>query len=219
MTLKCCAQDRKLHLPAVTDYKEHNFQELPDLILHVMLEKREILLEAKKICWLIRAQSTLVFPSSWSSFLCKHQPFSICQFWWQFIVSQQQHAQLRLSCETAAHKSSQHGQSNLARAARQSKSCKGMFGILSSWELSSSAAAFVLRGLCWVITGIVCKGIRQHKGDTKLNKHSHGLHRMARKGFLLALIYNEQKSSDLSNYPSLTALCSFCHSGFLLEDT
>lgn len=127
-------------------------------ILVVFSHPREVLLEAKRIFWLIRAQSTLVFPSSWSSSLCKTQPFSMCQFLWQYVISQQQSRQLCLS-ETAAHKSSQHGQSTFTRAARQSKSCKGMFRILSSWELSSSAAALGLPGLCWVITGVVCRGI------------------------------------------------------------
>lgn len=125
---------------------------------------REVLLEAGRICWLIRAQSTLVFPSSSSSSLCKHQPFSMCQFLWQYVISQQQPAQLCLSCETAAHKNSQHGQSVFTRAARQSKSCKGMF-----YDFIQLGAELFCCCPCtsWTVLGYNWNCVQRNGDDTK----------------------------------------------------
>lgn len=180
MTLKCCVQDRKLHLPAVTDCEEHNFSGAAWSHSSCHVGKacgrnhwylfslpREVSLEAERTFWLTRAQSTLVFPSRWSSSLCKPQPFSMCQFLWQYMISQQQSTQLCLNCETKAHKSSQHGQPAFTRAARQSKSCEVMFMILSSWGPELFWRCPWSSG---TVLGYNWNRMQRNRGDTKVTE-------------------------------------------------
>lgn len=44
--------------------------------------------------------------------------------------------------------------------------------------------------------------------ETKPNKHAHGLHRMARQGFLPTFICDEQKSGELTDYLPLWLCCA-----------